>query len=66
MATSKKEVKVKKSSDIELIAILGGLQLSLPPGLQETIIERDFLLIVKDIQESDASQSMLGNITKDM
>lgn len=64
MTASKKEQAVVDSFEIELLAILRGLQLSISLEFQEIHVESNSLLMVKEITDSVTSSSILGNIVK--
>ncbi|XP_041026966.1 uncharacterized protein LOC121267170 [Juglans microcarpa x Juglans regia] len=49
MAASMKENGANDSMEIELLAILRGLQICIPMGIDELIIESDLLLIVNEL-----------------
>lgn len=62
MATSKKEFEVKDPTEIELLAIFRGLQLCELLGLQELVIESDYLLKVTELKQEQGSFAFLDNI----
>lgn len=66
MAVSKKENMVQEHLDIELVALLRGLQLCLHMSLRDFIVEIDSVLMVKVINVEGASKSLLGNIIRDI
>lgn len=65
MAESKKENGVNDSMEVELLAILKGLQICILIGIYELIIESDSLFIVNELLEIGESRSLRGNIVYD-
>ncbi|KAG2717700.1 hypothetical protein I3760_03G188300 [Carya illinoinensis] len=65
LAASKKESMVNDPAEVELLAMLRGLQLVLPLGIEELIIESDSLVMVTQLQQEDESWSVLGNLIKE-
>ncbi|KAF5444954.1 hypothetical protein F2P56_034045 [Juglans regia] len=66
MPVNKKEVAAMEPLEIELIAILRGLQFYIPLGLQSLCIESDSLLLVQEITSSDISNSIYENVVIDI
>ncbi|XP_042983365.1 uncharacterized protein LOC122312778 [Carya illinoinensis] len=66
MAASKIEMEVDEAATIEAIAILRGIQLSLPLGIPKLIIETDCLHVVQELQSSEASYASVGNLFADI
>ncbi|XP_035547319.1 uncharacterized protein LOC118348883 [Juglans regia] len=62
MAVSQKEEAVMEPLEIELLALLRGLQFSIPLGLQSLCIETDSLLLVKALP----SNASYGNVITDI
>ncbi|KAF5445709.1 hypothetical protein F2P56_034740 [Juglans regia] len=62
MSVSRKENEVQDSMEIELLAILRGMQLCFPMGIPELIVETDSLLSVQALQSQDELMSMQGNL----
>lgn len=65
-AVSKKEMAVNGPIEIELLAILRGLQLCIHKRITNLVIESDFLVMVQTIQDNGDSMSLLGNVVKDI
>ncbi|KAF5443149.1 hypothetical protein F2P56_035733 [Juglans regia] len=65
LAVSKKGHAVNDPPDVELLAMLRGLQLCIPLGIEELILESDSLLMITQLQEKEESWSLLGNIIKE-
>ncbi|KAF5468562.1 hypothetical protein F2P56_012705 [Juglans regia] len=66
MAISKKEAAVMGPLEIDLIAILIGLQFYIPIGLLSLCLETDSLFLVQEITSSDISNSIYGNVVTDI
>lgn len=66
MAVSKKELAVTNSYEVELLAVLRGMQFCLPMGIHELEIECDTLLMVQDIRAPTSSSSLMGHILQDV
>ncbi|XP_042974648.1 uncharacterized protein LOC122306281 [Carya illinoinensis] len=65
MSVSKREHEVNNAIRIKMLAILRGLQLSAHLGIHHLIVESDSLILVQELQESEPSMSMVGNVIKD-
>lgn len=65
-AASKKEMDVNDPIEIELLAILRGLQLCLHRGINNLGIKSDYLIMFQTIQDRRLSMSLLGNLLKDI
>ncbi|KAF5447115.1 hypothetical protein F2P56_032687 [Juglans regia] len=61
LAASKKEYAVNDLAKVELLAMLRGLQLCLPVGIEELILESDSLMMATQLEEEEESW-FLGNI----
>ncbi|XP_035542079.1 uncharacterized protein LOC118344788 [Juglans regia] len=66
MVVSKKEEAVMEPLEIELLALLRGLQFSIPLGFQSLCIEIDSLLLVKEISSPLPSNASYGNVITDI
>ncbi|KAF5478058.1 hypothetical protein F2P56_004648, partial [Juglans regia] len=62
LSACKKENDINDHLEIELIAILRGLQICLPLGIPQLVIESDSLLLVDEIQNDKAPRSLHGNL----
>ncbi|XP_035545034.1 uncharacterized protein LOC118348152 [Juglans regia] len=58
----KKENEINDPLEIELLAILRGLQICLPLGIPQLVIESDYLLLVDEIRNDKASRSLHENL----
>ncbi|XP_040990905.1 uncharacterized protein LOC121238126 [Juglans microcarpa x Juglans regia] len=61
LAASKKEYVVNDLAKLELLAMLSGLQLCLPLGIEELILESDSLMMATQLEDEEESW-FLGNI----
>lgn len=61
-----KELDIQTLETIECLAIHLGLQLCLPLGIRNLIIESDCQLVVREIQSLDSLHSLLGNFYLDI
>ena len=66
MAVSKRESAVVEPLEIELVAILRGLQFCIPLGLQALTIETDSLILAKELAKPEFANAMFGNIVTDI
>ncbi|KAF5444777.1 hypothetical protein F2P56_033882 [Juglans regia] len=66
LTASKKEKEVNDPAEVELLAMLRGLQLCPPLGIEELIMESDSLLMVTQVQAVEEYWSLLGNIVKEI
>ncbi|KAF5450240.1 hypothetical protein F2P56_030607 [Juglans regia] len=62
LSASGRESVVQDPIEIELLAILRGLQLCIPMGIPELIVEFDYLLSIQAIQSMEDPMSMQGNL----
>ncbi|KAF5463849.1 hypothetical protein F2P56_013977 [Juglans regia] len=62
MVANMKENGVNDPMEIELLAIFKGLQICIPMGIDELIIESDSLLIVNELIEACEPTSAWGNL----
>ncbi|XP_041009382.1 uncharacterized protein LOC121253436 [Juglans microcarpa x Juglans regia] len=62
LSASGRESVVQDPIEIELLTILRGLQLCIPMGIPELIVESDSLLSVQAIQSMEDPKSMQGNV----
>lgn len=58
------EYEVTEPESIELVAMLGGLQVCINWGFINIIIESDCLLIIQDLQNEEDSLSLMENLLK--
>lgn len=66
MAASIREENIQSLQIIESLAILRVIQLCLQLEISNVIIESNCQVVVKEIQSSESSLSMLGNIFQDI
>ncbi|XP_042958240.1 uncharacterized protein LOC122293837 [Carya illinoinensis] len=66
LAVSKKEAAVMEPLEIELIAILRGLQFCIPLGLQALTIETDSLILAQELSKPKLANAMFRNIVTDI
>lgn len=62
LATSMKESEVNDPIEIELVAMLRGLQLCLSMGIEDLMLESDFLFYGKPAEQDTDSWPLLGSI----
>ncbi|XP_042950166.1 uncharacterized protein LOC122282279 [Carya illinoinensis] len=66
MAVSKRASAVVEPLEVELVAILRGLQFCIPLGLQALTIETDSLILAKELAKPEFANAMFGNIVTDI
>lgn len=67
MAVSMVESKdVAQPKSIEVLSILGALQLCMHQVITNLIIKSDYLLVVEEILRQEPSNSVIGNIILDI
>lgn len=65
LPTSMKESKPGDPAEIEMVAMLHGLQLCIPMSIEKLILESDSLLMVNHMNEDTKPWSLFGNIIKE-
>ncbi|KAF5445095.1 hypothetical protein F2P56_034173 [Juglans regia] len=65
LVASMKESEVGDPAEIEMVAMLRGLQLCIPMGIEKLILESDSLLMVNQMNEDTKPWSLFGNIIKE-
>ncbi|XP_041009377.1 uncharacterized protein LOC121253432 [Juglans microcarpa x Juglans regia] len=63
-SASKKENDINDPIEIELLAILRGLQFCIPLGISHLVIESDSILMVNEVQSDSLSRSLHGNLVQ--
>ncbi|KAF5478189.1 hypothetical protein F2P56_004771 [Juglans regia] len=66
LAASKIEYEVNELEDIELLAMFGGIQICANMGIRRLILESARLLMVNEVNASEASFSLLGNLVREV
>lgn len=66
MSVAKRELATMKILEVEGIAILRGLQFSMHLGIHHLIIESDSLLVINELQKTEDSNAIFGNIIKEV
>ncbi|XP_042939414.1 uncharacterized protein LOC122274444 [Carya illinoinensis] len=65
-SASKKENGVTDPMEVELLAILRGLQLCILMGIPDLVIESDSLMLVEELNNSSESRSAWGNLVHEV
>lgn len=65
MVVSKVKNEVIDLENIEVLAIFRGIRLCANMGIHKLIIESDYMLMIKELQNAAKSSSKLGNLLRD-
>ncbi|XP_042942894.1 uncharacterized protein LOC122277073 [Carya illinoinensis] len=66
MAATISETEVNDPSTIELLAILRGMQMCIPLGIPKLMVESDCLMLVNELQSSQAPSSVNSNLVMEV